>query len=105
MDEISDCFRDDVGGEQINKPLKFCPSGPFEGMPMTKPSDCVLPDDRVLPNVITNPAQPAVEAQAEEAGGVLPFTGPGNGLALIGAALLLINSGAVALTMVARRKR
>ena len=97
-----DC--DEVQGGTITRPVEVCPSGPFKGMPMTNPRDCEV-RDRVLPNVITNPAQPVVEAQAEEAAGVLPFTGPGNGLALIGAALLLINSGAVALTMVARRKR
>ena len=95
---------DEVEGrtDTVN-PLKVCPSGPFAGMPFTNPRDCLVA--QVLPNVIRRQAGPGVEAAAEPAGAALPFTGTGNALSLIGAALVLMNSGAVALTMVARRKR
>lgn len=99
MDDLEDCFRDDVGGEVITNPVEVCPSGPFKGMPMTSPRDCVGPD-QVLPNVIRNQAGPGVEAAPAEtaaAGGALPFTGAGGILQLLGVAAALLAGGLFAL--------
>ncbi len=105
-DDLDDCNRDEVGGEVITNP-EVCPSGPFKGMPVTNPRDCLGPDDQVLPNVIRREARPEVEAETTEAGGVLPFTGAGAGagsvLPLIGAAAALIAGGTFAMRI--RRKR
>lgn len=109
MTDLKDCNKDDVLGrvDTVN-PVEVCPSGPYEGMPMTSPRDCAdavaSAGDSVLPRFIVNSAQAvrgATRRAAGAVGAVLPFTGAGDALLLVGAALALIGSGT--LTLRARR--
>jgi hypothetical protein len=87
MASLADCDDADVlSGAVIDKSALVCPSGPYEGMPFTKATDCGAGRDVVLANRILERVQ----------GGALAATGVSPG-AFAGLAVALILAGVVAL--------